>query len=1070
MEKVKKIFNQKTRNILSIIIIILGVAFLINYIFYTPSYINAYIATNIYKEPANKYFDDDNFYKCVVDAYNRENKPSIPYTQNLSDSQLGSIKKVDCDGKKASDNAKVKSAKGIEKLTALTWLDVDYNQLTILDVSNNTALTRLYAENNQLTTIDVSGATSLHELYANNNKLTTLDVSKNTKLYELYARGNQLTTLDVSKNTALTELWVYRNQLTTLDVSNNTALTRLWANANKLTTLDVSNNTALTDLDVHSNQLTTLDVRNNTALTDLDVDNNKLTTLDVSNNTALIDLNVGRNQLTTLDVSNNTALTWLDAHSNKLTTLDVSNNTKLTRLDVWNDILGGGRNQLTTLDVSKNTALTELSAGCNKLTTLDVSKNTALTELLVYRNQLTTLDVSNNTALTELHAGENRLTTLDVSKNTALTELWVYRNQLTTLDVSNNTALTKLHAGENRLTTLDVSKNTALTRLYAYDNKLTTLDVSKNIALTYLLVYNNQLTTLDVSNNTKLLFLSAQNNKLNKLSINSDIEALELDYDLVPNVELSNNSKLKNVRLWKRKYVYLEDNFVFDDIPKEYINKFNLDFSNLSWEYHESISSQDNKNFKASKLGNYVIRGIYNPGEKYTTGNGVISQKERLTYDIYVVKITSNKYNIDEKNKNISNIEGVSDKDILNDINIEYGNINEKYKILTKEIKDNKLVIKHNNEVIKEYNLVKLEVSSNEYFVEDKEIKYVGEFDVNKINLNYGNKEVKDNKLVIKHDDKVIKEYNLVKLEVSSNEYFVEDKEIRYAGEFDVNKINLNYGSKEVKNNKLIIKNNDKIIKEYNLVKLEIKSKRYSINGDNIVYVNDFDINEINLNYGSKEVKDNKLVIKYNDKVIKEYKLYGINTTYSIFYNTIYVGEDLNGENNILDRITSSDLKLSIDKDKLICKYNDEIINEFVLSSKNEYDIIDDYTKKNDIISRIPIDTDMNVFKTKINTNIGYIFKDSKNNDIATNRKLRTGDKVIFNYSSGDIDYVLSVIGDVNGDGIIDGKDIMEISNDIVGNKKLDNLSSLSGDIDNNGKMDIRDIIKMGNYIKKGKF
>ena len=388
----------------------------------------------------------------------------------------------------------------------------------------------------------------------------------------------------------------------------------------------------------------------------------------------------------------------------------------------------------------------------------------------------------------------------------------------------------------------------------------------------------------------------------------------------------------------------------------------------------------------------------------------------------------------------------------------------------------------------------------------DKDNIYIYNDDSNEVILNNikidgGNvggytKDIDNNKLVIKNNDEVIKEYNLVKLEVSSNEYFVGDKEIRYAGEFDVNKINLNYGSKEVKDNKLVIKYNDKVIREYNLVKLEIKSKHYSINGDNIVYVNDFDINEIDLNYGSKEVKDNKLVIKYNDKVIKEYKLYGIKTKYSVINNTIYVGEIINTEDelrecinncssatdqvgcaddcemryNILDHITSRDLKLSIDNDKLICKYNNEIINEFVLSSKNEYDIIDDYTKKNDIISRIPIDTDMNVFKTKINTNIGYIFKDSKNNDIVTNRKLRTGDKVIFNYSSGDIDYVLSVIGDVNGDGIIDCKDIMEISNGIVGNKKLDNLGSLSGDIDNNGKMDIRDIIKMGNYIKKGKF
>ena len=679
MEKIKKIFNQKTRNILSIIIIILGVAFLINYIFYTPSYINAYIATNIYKEPANKYFDDDKFYKCVVDAYNKENKASIPYTQSLSDSQLGSIKKVI-----VSDYAEVKSAKGVEKLTALTVL---------------------YVENN------------------------------------------------------------------------------------------------------------------------------------------------------------------------KLTTIDVSNNTKLIRLDV-------GSNQLTTLDVSKNTALTDLEVNYNQLTTLDVSGATSLTELRVYRNQLTTLDVSKNTALTDLYAHNNQLTTIDVSKNTKLVELGVNDNKLTNI-------YTKLND---------------------------TFSINKGLIL--------------------------------------------------PDG-------------WKIK--------VSND------NKESLSF--------------DGNNGKGLKVGTYVRTiFIYNSqGKKIYSLYGWDSD---YRFTIYVYDVISDMYGIDKDNIYIGNED--SNEVILNNIKIDDGNVGG----YTKSIDNNKLVIKHNNEVIKKY--------------------------------------------------------NLVKLEVSSNEYFVGDKEIRYAGEFDVNKINLNYGSKEVKDNKLIIKNNDKVIREYNLVKLEIKSKHYSINGDNIVYVNDFDINKIDLNYGSKEVNINKLVIKYNDKVIKEYKLYGIKTNYSVINNTIYVGEDLNGENNILDRITSSDLKLSIDKDKLICKYNNEIINEFVLSSESEYDIIDDYTKKNDIISRIPIDTDMNVFKTKINTNIGYIFKDSKNNDIVTNRKLRTGDKVIFNYSSGDIDYVLSVIGDVNGDGIIDGKDIIEISNGIVGNKKLDNLGSLSGDIDNNGKMDIRDVIKMGNYIKKG--
>ena len=917
MEKIKKIFNQKTRNILSIIIIILGVAFLINYIFYTPSYINAYIATNIYKEPANKYFDDDKFYKCVVDAYNKENKASIPYTQSLSDSQLGSIKKVI-----VSDYAEVKSAKGVEKLIALTVLYVENNKLTTIDVSNNTALTGLNVERNQL---------------------TTLDVSKNTALTYLSVFSNQLTTLDVSNNTALTELRVDYNQLTTLDVGKNTKLTELNVDNNQLTTIDVSNNTALTELGVWGNKLTTIDVSNNTALTYLAAGGNRLTTIDVSNNTALTYLNVGGSQLTTIDVSNNTALTELKVAGSQLTTLDVSNNTKLIRLDV-------GSNQLTTLDVSKNTALTDLEVNYNQLTTLDVSKNTALTLLQASDNQLTTLDVSKNTALTDLEVNYNQLTTLDVSGATSLTELRVYRNQLTTLDVSNNTALTDLYAHNNQLTTIDVSKNTKLVELGVNDNKLTNIYTKLN----------------------------------DTFSINKGL--------ILPDG-------------WKIK--------VSND------NKESLSF--------------DGNNGKGLKVGTYVRTiFIYNSqGKKIYSLYGWDSD---YRFTIYVYDVISDMYGIDKDNIYIGNED--SNEVILNNIKIDDGNVGG----YTKSIDNNKLVIKHNNEVIKKY--------------------------------------------------------NLVKLEVSSNEYFVGDKEIRYAGEFDVNKINLNYGSKEVKDNKLIIKNNDKVIREYNLVKLEIKSKHYSINGDNIVYVNDFDINKIDLNYGSKEVNINKLVIKYNDKVIKEYKLYGIKTNYSVINNTIYVGGIINTEDelrecikncgsatdqvgcaddcemryNILDHITSRNLKLSIDNDKLICKYNNEIINEFVLSSESEYDIIDDYTKIDDIISRIPIDTDMNVFKTKINTNIGYIFKDSKNNDIVTNRKLRTGDKVIFNYSSGDIDYVLSVIGDVNGDGIIDGKDIMEISNDIVGNKKLDNLSSLSGDIDNNGKMDIRDVIKMGNYIKKGKF
>lgn len=71
-EFINKYLTRKNRNIIAIVIIVLGVIFLINYSFFEPTYINQYVATKIYDTPANSYFDDDNFYNCVVDDYNKK--------------------------------------------------------------------------------------------------------------------------------------------------------------------------------------------------------------------------------------------------------------------------------------------------------------------------------------------------------------------------------------------------------------------------------------------------------------------------------------------------------------------------------------------------------------------------------------------------------------------------------------------------------------------------------------------------------------------------------------------------------------------------------------------------------------------------------------------------------------------------------------------------------------------------------------------------------------------------------------------------------------------------------------
>ena len=108
----------------------------------------------------------------------------------------------------------ITSLKGIEHFTALTTLDCNGNQLTVLDVSTNKALENLICTDNQLSVLDVKANKALIVLDCSKNKLTTLDVSENMDLTILYCEHNQLTALDVTKNTELSTLYCYGNKIT----------------------------------------------------------------------------------------------------------------------------------------------------------------------------------------------------------------------------------------------------------------------------------------------------------------------------------------------------------------------------------------------------------------------------------------------------------------------------------------------------------------------------------------------------------------------------------------------------------------------------------------------------------------------------------------------------------------------------------------------------------------------------------------------------------------------------------------------------------------------------------------
>ena len=846
------------------------------------------------------------------------------------------------------------------------------------------------------------------------------------------------------------------NKLTNIDVSKNTALTKLYVDSNKLTNIDVSKNTALIDLFVDVNNLTELDVSNHTALTRLTADLNQLTNLDVSNNTALTSLHASCNKLTNLDVSTNTALTNLDVTKNKLTNLDVSTNAALTKLYV-------DSNKLTELDVVGATALKYLNAKYNQLTNLDVSNHTALTYLNVHYNKLTNLDVSNNTTLTELYVSYNQLTNLDVSTNTALTYLYVYENQLTNLDVSNNTALEELSVSYNQLTNLDVSKNTALTGLYVYDNQLTNLDVSNNAALTKLYVGNNQLTSLDVSNNTALIELSVAKNNLTELDVstNTALTYLNVGSNQLTNIDVSNNPKLTGLYInsnpfAKNKAVYKDDTF---------------DNTNSVVKLPEGKTST----MTEIRLNNSVVNKVdtTNQGNyQYDISfrHNVISDDNSYTVklNLYVIEATSDKYDINAEEGYIYTKTDTDEETILSNISLNYGEAS---------IENNKLLVKYDGELIKSFDIIN--ISSSKYDT-SKDYIYLGlnDFSLEDINVTKGQKILEDNKLKIKYNDNVLNEYDLVK--ISSSKYDL-TKEYIFDNDFNVNNITLINGTKELKDNKLLIKYSDEVVESYDIVTLN--SETYDLTKEYIFTEEELNLDLINTTNLTKEVVDNKLIIKYNNNLFKEYQVISINFgEYEVYDGLLLLPEDITYEeftnnittNGVTYKIFNGESEITEGNisEGMIIKiyYGDKVIDEYEVT--NEYLELDEslnIDNEVNIIEKLNRNLKLKGFKSLINTSGSIEVRNNNNELLSDDSNIGTGSKVKITLSNRVVEYTLSVRGDITGNGQAKMADVMKIATHIIeGNVIVGTVFERAADITGDGKIKMNDVMKLATFIIDG--
>ena len=861
-DKLKSILNKIKNNKKKVIGVTIGVfaVFIFTFAIYNlnnPTYFNRLFANVLNNgKPANDAFEDNTFYSCVVDTYNRDHQDNQKaYTDNLTDEELASINSLECQGRNYSDDAKITSSKGVEKLTGLTLLDLGYNKLTSIDISGNTSLTTLILYNNNLTNIDLSKNLALTFLRIEGNQLTTIDLSQNTNLTELFLSNSQLTNIDVSVNTSLTNLYLYSNQLTSIDLSKNLALTYLHLDGNQLTTIDLSQNTNLTQLDLEDNQLTSLDLSNNTSLTNLDLSNNQLASIDVSNNTSLTELDLSSNQLASIDVSNNTSLTELDLSSNQLASIDLSKNINLTSVALTGNNLFESKISMNAGDVyniAKNIILPEnhqdlikygrydeniikiengkITALANGITNFAVgsSLNRDIQTIKVIVGDVYVFEDANfNACVTDTYNNKNGTSNnvLTDEELASITELSCEYSIKNTEGIEKLTNLTDLNLSYNyKLTSVDLSQNAALTNFSMVGSQLDNIDLSQNKKLVSLNLAGNNLKSIDLSNNKMLRnlylgFYSVKANNITNLDLSNNVllETLSVDSMGLNYLDLSNNTNLTTLIVGNMDNSIPHPNTLIPDFNIKDLmfvgDKFKLDTPNINivppkgWTFGYSIENEeifDIKNneitAKAPGTSNLLIK----------MGDVTIDTKSIMVPNLEI----SGNYDINNDVKYIN----VKDSDALNsdgsiNTDILLNNINVNSDVyIGKKIENNKLILTYNGEKIAkyEYDIIGYRI------INDKLQKYYDsstggykiymgtkQFDLsNDLLLLNGYAEEENDSLVIYDNNKKENVLESIKLLKISSDYYnfvySENDKAYYVyvkdGSLDLNKIQLSTG------------------------------------------------------------------------------------------------------------------------------------------------------------------------------------------------------------------------------------------------------------------------------------
>ena len=223
-------------------------------------------------------FKDKNFYACVVGNLNNSkinNKTNRTFSHKATDAELKALTLLTCHNSyDTPESLKINSTVGLEKIPNLRQLNLIYNNLSSIDLTNQKKLISLDLHLNNLSSINLSNQKELRNLSLGSNKLSSINLTNQKELAWLYLDSNNLSSVNLANQTKLTSLSLSSNKLSSINLANQKELARLYLDSNNLSSVNLANQTKLTILSLSYNNLSSINLTSLRSLSSAFLNNN----------------------------------------------------------------------------------------------------------------------------------------------------------------------------------------------------------------------------------------------------------------------------------------------------------------------------------------------------------------------------------------------------------------------------------------------------------------------------------------------------------------------------------------------------------------------------------------------------------------------------------------------------------------------------------------------------------------------------------------------------------------------------------------------------------------------------